>query len=364
MGVDNGEIIADANRFYNNELNDAALYDALMRMEGDQDFRGKLGEISKMEEGHAEFWKGFLERRGHTPRTRRRGAFMGLVRLLKTVFGSALVASLFELGESSAVSSYSTFLETFDMDEEERASMKRIILDELEHESAFSESKEFLKIGNLRDFILGMNDGLVEILGAVTGLSAVYTRNPFMVALSGVIIGVAGSLSMGIGAFISVRSQRQVNEGIRNRMELIFRVSEDRAKEELREKLVSANLPEEIAADVVDRLAGEEDAVMRLLVEENQEDEVRAAIYTGLAYIIGVFFPVVPYFFSSSSLTALPFSIALAGSVLAVMAVVISLISGIPVRKKVAEMVVTGLGAAGLTYVIGFMIQSTFGLAI
>ena len=358
------EKIADANRFYDNELNDAALYNALMRMEGDPDFRGKLGEISKMEEGHAEFWKGFLERRGHTPRTRRRGAFMGLVRLLKTVFGSALVASLFELGENTAVSSYTAFLETFDMDEEERASMKRIILDELEHESAFSESKEFLRIGNLRDFILGMNDGLVEILGAVTGLSAVYTRNPFMVALSGVIIGVAGSLSMGIGAFISVRSQRQVNEGIRNRMELIFRVSEDRAKEELREKLVSANLPEEIAADVVDRLAGEEDAVMGLLVEETQEDEVRAAIYTGLAYIIGVFFPVVPYFFSSSSLTALPFSIALAGSVLAVMAVVISLISGIPVRKKVAEMVVTGLGAAGLTYVIGFMIQSTFGLAI
>jgi len=95
-------------------------------------------------------------------------------------------------------------------------------MDEIEHEEIFSKSKQLLHVENLRDFILGMNDGLVEILGAVTGLSAAYVNNPFMVAISGLIVGVAGALSMGIGSFISVRSQREMNEGNKETDETSF----------------------------------------------------------------------------------------------------------------------------------------------
>ena len=367
MNVDKNEaskMIEDAKSFYDNERNDAALYAALAIMEKDLEFRSKLEDISEMETAHAEFWEKFLNRRGFTPKAKKGGFSIGIVKFLRIFFGGALVSSLFELGESTAVSTYNSFLDSPDLSEEERSQVKEIIVDELEHENIFSTSKKLFHVENFRDFILGMNDGLVEILGAVTGLSAVYMHNPLMVAVSGLIVGVAGALSMGIGSFISVRSQRQVNEGTKRRMELLFRVSEERAKGELLDKLVSSGIPDDIAGDVAEKICERKEAVTNLLIEETQEQEWRSALYTGTAYIFGVFFPVVPYFFSGSSLTALPLSITFAGAALSVVATMVSLISGIQIKEKILEMVATGLGAAALSYMIGYSIQNIFGIAI
>ena len=358
------KMMEDALKFYGNEWNDAVLYAALASMERDPEFRSKLDEISRMETGHAEFWQTFLQRRGFSPKAKKRSFFMGIVKLLRMIFGRALISSLFELGERTAVSAYDSFIKSPDLTEEERSHLEGVIMDELEHEKVFSRSKQIFHVENFRDFILGMNDGLVEILGAVTGLSAVYVHNPLMVAVSGLIVGVAGALSMGIGSFISVRSQRQVNEGAKRRMELLFGVSEERAKDELLDKLISSGMPNDIAKDVAEKIGGRREATTKLLVEETQEEELRSALYTGFAYIIGVFFPVVPYFFSGSSLMALPFSIAFAGTVLAIVATMVSVISGIQIKKKIIEMVTTGLGAAGLSYVFGYVIQNIFGLAM
>ena len=358
------KVLKDALKFYENECSDSFLYSTLAEMERDREFREKLENISRMEGEHASFWQSFLKRRGVTPKIKNRNIYTGIIKVLRVIFGRVLIASLFELGESTAISSYIAFLESESLTEEERTQLKKIIMDELEHEEIFSRSKQLFHVENLRDFILGMNDGLVEILGAVTGLSAVYTNKPFMVAISGLIVGVAGALSMGIGSFISVRSQREANEGIKRRMELLFRVSEDRAKMDLSHKLVLSGMPKDIAEDVAEKIGGSRKAITSLLIEETHEEELRSALYTGLAYMIGVFFPVVPYFFSSSSIAALPFSIALAGTVLALVAILISIVSGIPIKKKIVEMVSMGLGAAGLSYIFGYIIQSFFGLAI
>jgi len=358
------KMIEDVIRFYDNESNDAALYSALASMEKDPEFRSKLEDISKTETGHAEFWERLLHKRRVTPKSKKRSFSIGIVKFLRMIFGGALVSSLFELGESTAVVTYSSFLESLSLSKEERTHVKRIIIDELEHEKAFSTSKQLFHVENFRDLILGMNDGLVEILGAVTGLSAVYLHNPLMVAVSGLIVGVAGALSMGIGSFISVRSQRQVNEGTRRRMELLFRVSEQRAKGELLDKLVSSGIPDDIAGDVAERICESREAVTNLLIEETHEQERRSAFYTGAAYAVGVFFPVVPYFFSGFSLVALPFSITFAGAALSVVATLVSVISGIQIKKKILEMVATGLGAAALSYMIGYIIQNIFGIVI
>ncbi|MCD6263649.1 VIT1/CCC1 transporter family protein [Candidatus Bathyarchaeota archaeon] len=63
-------------------------------------------------------------------------------------------------------------------------------------------------------------------------------------------------------------------------------------------------------------------------------------------------------------LVALPFSIASAGLALSIVGSIISTISGISIRKKVIEMVTTGLGAAALSYVFGNVIQMLFGSGV
>ncbi len=89
---------------------------------------------------------------------------------------------------------------------EEKDKLRRILEDELLHEEE-SMFKDFMD--HVRDAILGMSDGLVEVLSVSAGLAGVY-GNSFYVVLGSTIVGIAGALSMGIGAFTSVRAQKQV----------------------------------------------------------------------------------------------------------------------------------------------------------
>ena len=352
-----------AMEFYKNELSDSVLYAELAKYEKDEKVREEFLRLSRIEAQHAKFWERFLEKRGVKPEKPSVGKIKRFsVRLLRRLLGPGLTVSFLEMGENNAINSYFNFLvsNAKAFDEEEVKALKMIIFEELEHEKFFSEAKKRFHVENLRDFVLGMNDGLVEILGAVTGLSAVYPNLPRLVGISGLIVGVAGALSMAIGALISVRSQRQVSESIRNRTKIIFQVSPERAVQEIYERLREGGLPEDIAREVSEKLSQRGEAVIKLLVPEEDENEFRAALYTGVAYLFGVMFPITPYFLASSSLTALPLSVTLAGLALAIVATSISLISGISIRKKVAEMVVTGLGAAFLSYLFGHLMESIF----
>ncbi len=107
--------------------------------------------------------------------------------VLRRVLGAGAVASLLEMGERDAVKKYYRFLTEYssEMSEDEREKLKNVILDELEHEKFFREEEKAFHTENIRDLVLGMNDGLVEILGAVTGLSAVYPNRPELVGISG-----------------------------------------------------------------------------------------------------------------------------------------------------------------------------------
>jgi VIT1/CCC1 family predicted Fe2+/Mn2+ transporter len=352
--------VALAKKFYINEVKDSMIYHYLGEIEKNEDIRKKLLGLSNIEKHHAEFWKKFIERRGGKVPEVKLGLFRKFsLRLMRALFGSVFIVSLFEATETSTISVYYEFYANQEMDGEEKRHLGNIILDEIEHERIFDREKKILHAENIRDLVLGMNDGLVELLGAVTGLSAVYVNNPLLVGLSGLIVGVAGALSMGIGAYVSVRSQRQVNEGTRRRLSIVFALSKERAKEEVRERLKEMGLANEVADEAADYIV--KNGKPENIIPEEDINEGRAAIYTGLAYILGVFFPVVPYFFAPNSYIALPFSIFFAGLMLAIVSTIISVMSGISIKKKVMEMIILGLGAAALSYLFGSLINYLFG---
>ncbi|NPA12770.1 MAG: rubrerythrin family protein, partial [Aquificae bacterium] len=89
-----------------------------------------------------------------------------------------------------------------------------------------------------------------------------------------------------------------------------------------------------------------------------------SGLFTGFAYLVGVFFPVVPFFFAPTSYVALPFSILFAGLVLATVGLVIAVLSGISIKKKVMEMVISAFTAAAIAYGFGSLMQSIFGIQI
>jgi len=358
------DYIKKAMEFYINEVSDYQLYILLSQKVKDEELRKNLVRIANMEKGHASYWKSFLEKRGQPiPQVKLSVVRKTIALLLNKLASPVLIISFLELGETRGVREYYQFLKQAPLSEEEKEKLKSIIVDEIQHETFFAKEAEKLGLSNVRDFVLGMNDGLVEILGAVTGLSAVYINNPKMVAISGSIVGVAGALSMGIGAFISVRSQRQVNQAMNEKFKILFEVSPEKAVEALKDYLTQMNLPVEVIEEIVSKIKDKQ-AVAKLLIKEDNENEIRSGLFTGIAYMFGVLFPVLPYFFAPSSMVALPFSILFAGLALATVGFIISTLSGIDTKKKVVEMVVAGFSAAGLSYLFGKAIQSIFGIEI
>jgi len=99
-------------------------------------------------------------------------------------------------------------------------------------------------------------------------------------------------------------------------------------------------------------------------VEEVKENEIKSALYTGLAYLAGLIFPVIPYFFiTSSSLIALVFSVVFAAIALSIVGAVVSIASeSLSIKSKMMEMVLSGIGAAVLSYLFGTIVQLVFGI--
>ncbi len=352
--------------FYHDEISDHVTYKELGGHARDARFKKEFLTMAEIEGHHAEFWKEVIESRGgELPRRPRvRKLRLTVLRLLQSIMSPVVLISVLELGEAGAFKRYHRFLSEAPLKEGEKARLRAIILDELEHEKTFRRQSTGSRATNVRDFVLGMNDGLVEILGAVTGLSAVYVGRPLMVGVSGLIVGIAGALSMAIGAFVSVRSQRQVNEGTKERLETLFDVAPERVLDDYRNRLNESGVPADLADSLVAKIGENREAVSQLLVGKIEENELRAGLFTGCAYLFAVAFPVLPYFFAASSLTALLFSVLLAGLALAAVASVISALSGIGMRRNIIEMMTLGFGAAAIAYVIGKLVQTVFGIEV
>ncbi|TCK17389.1 VIT1/CCC1 family predicted Fe2+/Mn2+ transporter [Thiogranum longum] len=361
----NTTFCAQARHFYLDEMNDHITYRTLAGGVRDPHLAQLLQRVADTELHHANFWAGLLRQHDQlVPKVQPKRLRLWVLQLLLRLVGPVWLVSALELGETGAAHTYYRVWNEGVLNDEERNSLRDIIIDELEHESSFREEQNASALGNVRDFVLGMNDGLVEILGTVTGLSAAYAGNLLLVAVSGLVVGVAGALSMGIGAFISVRSQRQINESTRARMEILFAVSPQRAVEEYRERLQGSGLPEDISVEVAERLGTQQDVLTKLLFQDSPENEWRSAFFTGGAYLFGVAFPVLPYFLADSSQQAVLGSIGFAGLALALVGAMIALVSGISLRGKIMEMVVSGFSAAGLAYLFGYIMQALFGVGV
>lgn len=90
----------------------------------------------------------------------------------------------------------------------------------------------------MRNVFLGLNDGLVEILGAVSGFFAAF-GNPVAVLAAGLTVAVAGALSMAAGAYVATGSEAEV------------RATEDERRRFLGEAVASASSESPLASALV-----------------------------------------------------------------------------------------------------------------
>ena len=175
------------------EIFAARIYRRLALMRRVPSLRAVLLEIASMEERHVKYWRKFSERRVVDPSEIGVSRFkVALYAALLRLLGLGLTPRILEMDEREAVSE---IVESPELSEEERAGLAELIEDELVHEQELAREESRLEelLSHVRDAVLGMNDGLVEVLSVTAGLVGAY-GDPFYVAPGGLVVGAAGAV--------------------------------------------------------------------------------------------------------------------------------------------------------------------------
>ena len=212
--------------------------------------------------------------------------------------------------------------------------------------------------GWLRAAVLGANDGIVSTASLVLGVAAA-DASPTAAVVAGLAGLVGGSLSMAAGEYVSVSSQRDVEQSDLGREALELRTEPGRELDELTAIYVDRGVPEPLAREVAAALT-EHDALAVHAREELNIDvgalarPVEAAVTSAVSFALGAALPLAAIALSPAA-ARLPATLAVATVALGALGGWSASLGGAPVRPAVARVVVGGLLAMGLTMGLGLV---------
>jgi VIT1/CCC1 family predicted Fe2+/Mn2+ transporter len=201
--------------------------------------------------------------------------------------------------------------------------VRGILEDEFKHEDTLvtAEAERRISPQRVRDIFLGLNDGLVEILGAVSGFFGAF-GNATTVLIAGSTVAVAGALSMAAGAYLAASSEAEV-----------------RGTEVQRRRFLGEPEP----------------------LSEPGYTPLRSGLLVGLSYLAGALIPVLPV--GVGAHTLLP-SLLVAGIVIVVVSTVLAFLSGMEIRRRIAMNIGIIAAAVVVTYLIGMLTKRIWGIAV
>ena len=158
--------------------------------------------------------------------------------------------------------------------------------------------------GWIGDAIYGVNDGLGAVFGIVSGMAG-YTGGSEVVLAAGLAGTLASALSMGAGAYLASKSEREVYESevSRERAEIDEDPNEELLELDLFYQLKGFSADE--ARSMAERIQKEPKQFLRTLVseelglsEENFPNPWRSMLSATVSTAIGGFIPIIPFFFT------------------------------------------------------------------
>lgn len=216
--------------------------------------------------------------------------------LLSYIFGLTFALNAMEKGEEKAQINYDEVREII-------PDFNEIIDDENNHEKKLLGLIDEEKIQYVSSMVLGLNDALVELTGTLAGLTFAF-QNSRLVALSGLITGIAASFSMAASEYLSQRAGK------------------------------------------------------------NATNPLKASIYTGIAYIITVVLLVSPYFIFSNPMISLIFTIMNALIVIVFFSFFVSVVQEKTFKYYFLEMLTISFGVMIISFVIGLIARQFFHIEI
>jgi vacuolar iron transporter family protein len=380
MDKNNKKLIEGLKQAWQMEVAGARTYRELASRESNPDKRAILERMAAAEDRHADKWETRLKELGDSPGRFSESPGARFRRWMMVQTGTDSAVRTIEAAEDFSDSLYQQLQEEA-AEEQDKTALKEIQLEEKAHGRLLGEMSQPTKPegrlerilqgekwhvrggGWIGQAIYGVNDGLGAAFGVVSGVAGATSVNAEFVLLSGLATAVASALSMGSGAYLASKSEREVYEAElgRERREIETDPEEEREEMELFYELKGFK-PEE-AGLLASRLAEQPEQLLKSLAHEELglseasfPNPWRAAISATLSTALGAIIPVLPFFFLSG-LSALITSFVI--STLAHFAVGASkvIVTGRSWFKSGAEMTVVGLGEAIVTYIIGLLIS-------
>ena len=356
------------------ELNGAALYDALAEAEKDKRLAEVYHRLANVERRHADRWQKKLEAAGEklpsfAPSWRTR-----TLTWMARRFGTGAVLPSVQTLERADTNKYATQSDARDFHGDER-SHSRVIQLMASMRGGFAgtdvarlEGRHRTAGGNaLRAAVLGANDGLVSNLSLVMGVAgaALAERSILITGLAGLL---AGAGSMALGEWLSVQSSRELYmHQLETEQEELLTMPEEE-EEELALIYQARGLDETQARQFAASMMSNKDTALETLAREElgiDPDELGgsawvAAITSFLLFSAGAIVPVIPFFFASE-MTAVVLSVVFSTIALFTVGGAITLFTGRSVLVSGSRQVLFGLVAAALTFGVGRLVGVSLG---
>jgi VIT1/CCC1 family predicted Fe2+/Mn2+ transporter/rubrerythrin len=383
--MDNRERFFDELRkAWRDEKSSALTYAAAAEHEKDPKRRDIFLRMAAEEVKHADRWEKRLRELGADPGIYTETASEMARRKALVQKGPEAVVKVMEAAENGANGGYET-LAALSSTEEDRIAFEEAGLMERAHDRVLTEmgaqTAQPLRVlegilgkerhvrggGWIGQAIYGINDGLGAAFGVVSGVAGATHVNGSFVLLSGFASMVASALSMGSGAYLSEKSQKEVHEAEMDRERMEIENNPEEEQQELSLFYQLKGFSEAEADAMAARMAQNPEEMLKTLAHEELGLSQQAfpnpwssAVSASAATALGAAVPVLPYIFTTG-VSALIISFVI--STLAHFAVGAAkvVVTGRKWWRSGLEMMLIGLGEAGITYGIGLLVAPMIG---
>jgi len=274
-----------------NEITEHFIYLKLAKTIKDPHNQEVLEAIANDELKHYHYWEGLTEASVKPSQYKIKKYFL-IAKILGLTFGIKLM----ENGEEQAQVNYARILQFL-------PDARFIKEDEEKHEKHLINLIDEERLIYMGSVVLGLNDALVELTGALAGYTLAF-QNARLIAMAGLITGIAASFSMAASEYISTKT------------------------------------------------------------EETAKNPLKASVYTGIAYVLAVFLLILPFLVFGQPLVSLLITILIAILIIYLFNFYISVAKEISFKKRFLEMALISLGVAALSFGIGFLVSRIFNIQV
>ncbi len=349
------------------KLMQAKGYERLARRAKDETTRRLLAELSAGETRECEYWSreieglgGGVERAGKMFLIGQRvdlmlrilgpRAFMEWAVIAEDDSLEELAIAAMNIGDAATSDAWSRI-----------ASDESLHVERIKKEVLGMEAWEMTGGGGVRDVIFGANDGLVSILALVAGVYGAITDS-HTIFVAGVAGAVAGAISMGAGAYLSSKSEKEVTERESERKGIRRKGTPEEERARLAKFYRARGFSKREAEALASRVRAEMESASEYAVAEDtglaSEESwppMKACVLTGLSFAIVSLIPILPFAFMRVTPAVITAVVASVGSLFAVGASKAIFTRKSWIRSGL-EMMAIGTLAAAATYGIGLLI--------